>query len=123
MAATPEPEKRIARYDWEGIRATLDRRGWAVLPKLLTARECTAVAGLYAKQERFRKTVVMARHGYGRGAYRYFDYPLPELVAGLRATLYPRLAQLASRWYRDLRFGVEFPDSHAEFLTRCHTAG
>lgn len=116
-------ESRIAGYDWPGIGQALDTRGWTVLPDLLTAPECRATAALYGPGALFRSHVVMARHGFGRGEYRYFAYPLPDLVQQLRSALYPRLAPLANRWHE--RMGVEsrFPDSHQAFLDRCHAAG
>ena len=123
MSGRPTARARVEGYDWPAVEAELDGRGWAVLPKLLTAAECTTVASLYAKEKRFRKTVVMARHGYGRGEYRYFDYPLPDLVARLRGALYPRLAPLANRWAEALRLGVSYPEKHADFVARCHAAG
>ncbi|MEA1015025.1 2OG-Fe(II) oxygenase [Sphingosinicella sp. LY1275] len=109
--------------DWPRIEADLDAQGWAVLPALLSAQQCAAMAALYDADERFRSRVVMARHNYGRGEYRYFSYPLPELVAGLRTELYPRLALVANRWHRTLGIDVAFPDAHADFLARCHAAG
>ncbi|MEX0922254.1 MAG: 2OG-Fe(II) oxygenase [Rhodovibrionaceae bacterium] len=114
---------RIAAYDWPAVCADLDGRGWALLPKLLSKSACDAVAALYAEEARFRKTVVMARHGYGLGAYRYFDYPLPDPVARLRGALYPHLAPLANRWAARLRQDISFPPEHAAFLERCHAAG
>ena len=123
MSDRRKPHSRIEGYDWPAAEAALDARGWALLPKLLTAADCKAVAALYGEERRFRKTVVMARHGYGRGEYRYFDHPLPEPVAGLRRALYPRLAPLANRWSERLHLGVTYPDKHADFLARCHAAG
>jgi hypothetical protein len=109
--------------DWPGVSAELDAQGWAVLPGLLTDAECTAVAGLYGPGEGFRSQVVMARHGFGRGEYRYFSYPLPPLVQTLRAGLYRRLAPLANRWHERMGMAVRFPDEHAAFIDRCHGAG
>ncbi|MGH6923748.1 MAG: 2OG-Fe(II) oxygenase [Propylenella sp.] len=109
--------------DWPRIEADLGTQGWAVMERLLQPDECGALAGLYRKDDRFRSTVTMARHGFGRGEYRYFAYPLPQIVADLRTALYPRLAPIANRWNRALGIGVDFPDDHAEFLTRCHAAG
>ena len=101
----------------------LDAQGWAVLPRLLTPSQCHEVAGLYDESGRFRSTVVMARHGFGRGEYRYFVYPLPDLVQELRATLYARLAPIANRWHAALGLPVRFPADHAAFLDGCHAAG
>ena len=105
------------------MSAELDLRGCARLPQLLTAAECAAMAGLYSHDEIFRSRVVMARHGFGRGEYRYFEYPLPALVKELRDSLYPALAQVANRWYERLGREVRFPTAHAEFIERCHQAG
>jgi hypothetical protein len=105
------------------IAAALDREGWAVLPGLLCAEECRAVAAMYAAEEGFRSRVVMARRGFGRGEYKYFSYPLPAPVSGLRASLYPQLLPIANRWNERLGSDVRFPPRHADFLERCHAAG
>ncbi len=109
--------------DWEAPAAALDAEGWAVLPRLLAPEECREAAALYDDGTRFRKKVVMARHGYGRGEYQYFAYPLPPLVAGLRGALYAGLAPLANRWNEALGIGIRYPADHAAFLERCHDAG
>jgi hypothetical protein len=109
--------------DWTRVSADLDAQGWAILPRLLTDQECDATAGLYALPEGFRSQVVMARHGFGRGEYRYFSYPLPPLVQALRTALYPRLAPLANRWHERMGIEARFPDAHAVFIARCHQAG
>lgn len=114
---------RIASLDWDAVSAALDRDGWAVLPGLLTPEECEAVAATYALEGLFRSHVHMARHGFGRGEYRYFDYPLPPFVATLRGRLYARLASQANRWHERMGMAVRFPAEHAEFLARCHEAG
>lgn len=116
-------EQRIAAIDWPAVHEALDARGWAVLPGLLLAAECDATAALYGAPDRFRSHVVMARHGFGKGEYRYFAYPLPDRVEALRTALYPRLAPLANRWHERLRNHVRFPAEHADFLDRCHAAG
>jgi hypothetical protein len=113
----------IDGIDWEAVRTDLDGQGWAVLPGLLSAAECDATAALYGPGPMFRSHVVMARHGFGLGEYRYFAYPLPPLVAGLRTALYPRLAPIANRWNERMGIDVRFPDEHAAFLDRCHRAG
>jgi hypothetical protein len=125
MAETIEDsaDARIAALDWEAIAASLDREGWAVLPDLLDDADCDIVAALYAQRALFRSEVQMARHGFGRGEYRYFAYPLPPLVAALRGALYARLAPLANRWHERMGQTVRFPDDHAEYLARCHAAG
>jgi uncharacterized protein len=114
---------RVQRIDWAAAVADLDAQGWAVLPALLSMPECDDVAALYDKGAGFRSHVVMARHGFGRGEYRYFSYPLPGLIEHLRATLYPRLAPIANRWHERMGMDVRFPAEHAEFIARCHAAG
>jgi uncharacterized protein len=117
-------DARVARYDWHAIGATLDEQGWARLPHLLPARECTMLRALYPRDARFRATIDMARHGFGRGEYRYFAAPLPPLVAALRAALYPPLAEIARAWAA--RLGREpgvFPATLAAFLASCAAAG
>ncbi len=113
---------RVAALDWKALASDLDAHGYAVLKNLLTVAECKSLAGLYAGPG-FRNRVVMARHGFGRGEYRYFDYPLPPLVAELRAGLYPPLAAIANRWNQALREELRYPATHAEYLQRCHGAG
>ena len=114
---------RIAGLDWPGVERDLDARGAAVIPGLLTPAECADVASLYRKPAGFRSQVIMARHGFGRGEYKYFAYPLPDPVQDLRTALYPRLASTANRWNRAMGIGVDFPEEHAAFLDRCHAAG
>lgn len=116
-------ERRLQGVPWSGIEAELDTQGCALLPGLLCARECDATRTLYDREALFRSRVVMARHGFGRGEYRYFAYPLPPLVEALRGSLYPRLAPLANRWYERLGLEVRFPAEHGAFLERCHRAG
>ena len=115
--------RRLDAMDWAGIAEALDGEGWAVLPGLLSAAECDATAALYGDGPAFRSHVVMARHGFGRGEYRYFSYPLPPLVQALRTQAYPRLAGIANRWHERMGMAARFPDSHAAFLERCHAAG
>jgi uncharacterized protein len=115
--------ERIGRLDWDRVALDLDARGSAVLEGLLPPDECRALAGRYADDAAFRSRVVMARHGFGRGEYKYFAYPLPEPVAGLRTALYPRLAPIANRWNQAMGLDVGYPVAHAEFLARCHAAG
>jgi len=109
--------------DWATVAADLDAQGWAVMAKLLDARQCDATASLYEKDEGFRSKIVMARHGFGRGEYKYFSYPLPALVEELRTTLYPELALIANRWHEAMGLKVRFPEAHADFIKRCHKAG
>jgi uncharacterized protein len=114
---------RVGAIDWLAASADLDAQGWAIFPRLLSALECDAIVGLYGNEERFRSQVIMARHGYGRGEYKYFAYPLPELVEGLRTALYPRLAPIANQWHEAMGIDVRFPPEHAAFIERCHAAG
>jgi hypothetical protein len=116
-------DARVAAYDWEALSGELDTFGCVVLPQLLSSEECRAIAVLYSDERHFRSHVVMARHGFGKGEYRYFTYPLPDLVAGLRTAIYPRLAGVANAW--NVRMGIDerYPDDHASFLERCHAAG
>jgi hypothetical protein len=103
--------------------AELDAHGFARFERLLAAADCDALAALYDDEPGFRSRVVMARHGFGRGEYRYFAYPLPDLVAELRSALYAGLAPIANRWSEALRSATRFPERHADFLARCHAAG
>jgi hypothetical protein len=112
-----------AELDWPDLLAGLDERGYAVLPGLLGERECRGVAALYADEAAFRSRVVMARHNFGRGEYKYLRYPLPPLVADLREALYPALAPLANRWHERLHLEPRFPPTLDAYLTRCHAAG
>lgn len=109
--------------DWTGVTADLDARGSAVLPGLLDAAACEQTAALYGPGDGFRSHVVMARHGFGQGEYRYFAYPLPPLVERLRTTLYPSLAPIANRWYERMGLPTRFPADHTAFLAQCHAAG
>lgn len=114
---------RIANFDWTAVGDDLDRKGWAVLPDLLSGDVCDALAGLYGDSPAFRSHVVMARHGFGKGEYRYFSYPLPDPVQALRTELYPRLAPIANAWHERMGMDVRFPATHSAFLERCHAAG
>jgi hypothetical protein len=122
-ARVPEVGARIARIDWARVAADLDADGHAVIPSLLDEAECADVAGMYDDDSRFRSRVVMERHGYGRGEYRYFCYPLPPLVAALRSALYVPLAPVADRWNETMRIEARFPPTHDEYVERCHAAG
>jgi len=115
--------QRIAWQDWERVSASLDACGHAILPGLLDETECRAIAALYDRPDGFRSRVVMARHGFGSGEYRYFAYPLPDTVATLRSTVYPQLAPVANRWNERMGIDVRYPDTHAAFQQRCHEAG
>lgn len=127
MSALASPpltiEGRIASLDWSNLARALDSQGSAMIEGLLSSEECAAVSALYGQEAGFRSRVIMGRHGFGRGEYRYFAYPLPGLVANLRAALYPRLVETANRWNAAMGIGVRYPGDHAEFLKRCHAAG
>lgn len=114
---------RVAALAWPRIGEDLNRHGSAKLSGILHPRECAEVAALYDDEAPFRSHVVMARHGFGSGEYKYFSYLLPQIVAELRAALYPRLAKIANEWNAALNGGICYPPSHASFLKRCHAAG
>jgi uncharacterized protein len=116
-------ERRLARVDWVQMSEDLERRGSAVLNQLLTGDQCRDLARLYREEVGFRSRVIMARHGFGRGEYQYFSYPLPPLVAELRTSLYRHLAPTANRWSQALGLAVRYPEEHSEFIARCHAAG
>lgn len=113
---------RVAALSWPQLHDALDTQGFAATPTVLTVEECRALAGLY-DDGRFRATVDMARHRFGSGEYKYFDHPLPELVAALRAAFYPPLAEVANQWAQRVGEGAGYPGKLAEFLDRCHRAG
>ena len=114
---------RSAAIDWTEVADELDAHGCATVGPLLSPQECRAIAGLYGAEEPFRSRVVMGRHGFGRGEYKYFAYPLPDTIAALRDALYPRLAEIANRWNEQMGIAVRYPAAHEAFLKRCHKAG
>jgi uncharacterized protein len=114
---------RVAAIDWRQAASDLDAQGCAVLKGLLTAEESRALAALYPDDTRFRSRVVMGRHGFGRGEYKYFSHPLPALIADLRPTLYKQLHGVANRWNEAMNIDIRYPESHEAFLRRCHAAG
>lgn len=122
-SAVPSPKARVAGYDWQALAGELDNYGCAVLPKLLSPEECRTIAALYPDESYFRSHINMARHGFGKGEYRYFKYPLPDILDGLRTALYPRLARAANEWNGRMGINERYPDDHASFLKRCHDAG
>ncbi|HEY0502383.1 MAG TPA: 2OG-Fe(II) oxygenase [Lysobacter sp.] len=122
-AQAPAVETRIASAPWPVIERELDAQGSAVISGLLVADECAALTAGYDDDAAFRSRVVMARHGFGRGEYQYFAYPLPGLVARLRSALYPALVPIANRWNAAMGIDVRYPDRHEEFIARCHAAG
>lgn len=115
--------ERIAALDWPDIEKALDLHGCAILRALLTSGESAELAGCYGDDSLFRSTIVMARHGFGRGEYKYFTYPLPVPVAALRGELYSRLAPIANRWNEALRIETRYPADHEQYLARCRRAG
>jgi uncharacterized protein len=119
----PTIDERLAALDWPQLAAALDRDGYAATGPLLTPDECAALTAAYGNAAAFRSKVVMARHGFGRGEYQYFAYPLPDVVQGLRAALYPRLAPIASAWNRALKREAKFPGDLKRYLESCHAAG
>jgi uncharacterized protein len=123
IASASHVAARVKAVDWERVAHNLDAQGSAMIEGLLTAAECDSVSTLYSIHDIFRSRVVMGRHGFGRGEYKYFSYPLPDIVAGLRKTIYPRLAPIANRWNGAMGIDTRFPEKHAEFIERCHTAG
>ena len=116
-------QERVASVDWAQVSQELDAQGCAMIERLLTRAECDALAALYAREELFRSRVVMSQHGFGRGEYKYFAYPLPGLVAALRTGIYPHLVPVANRWSTDMSLEAQYPDEHARFIERCHAAG
>jgi len=121
--SAPDIGARVAAIDWEGAARDLDVQGCALLKSLLSAEECDALAALYPEDRMFRSRVVMGRHGFGSGEYKYFSYPLPDLIAELRPLLYANLHGVANRWNEAMEIGIRYPQSHESFLKRCHAAG
>jgi hypothetical protein len=105
------------------VAQDLDAYGSAVIERVFSPDECRMLAGLYPDDSRFRSRIVMGRHGFGRGEYKYFRYPLPDILAGLRTAAYARLAPIANRWNEAMKIDVRYPAEHADFLARCHAAG
>jgi hypothetical protein len=122
VLAAPTAADRVAALDWIHIGEELDAHGAAVARSVLSPEECERLVGLYAADALFRSRIVMGRHGFGRGEYKYFAYPLPDLIADLRTALYSRLADIANRWNEALDSDVRYPRDHATFLDRCHRA-
>jgi hypothetical protein len=115
--------QRIDDVDWSAAARELDERGYVIVTRLLRQQECEAIVSLYDDRDRFRSCVVMEHHGFGRGEYRYFRYPLPKQVSALRTALYPRLAPIANEWHARMRIGSQFPSELAELTRDCHAAG
>ncbi|MBN8888071.1 MAG: 2OG-Fe(II) oxygenase [Rudaea sp.] len=123
LVVAQTPVARVAQLDWARIESDLDARGNALVEGLIEPARCVELAALYDDDARFRSRVVMARHGYGRGEYRYFRYPLPGTIATLREAFYPHLAPVANRWNTAMDIAARYPPTHAEFLDQCHAAG
>jgi hypothetical protein len=119
----PSAQEWVGRYDWHALGSDLSSYGCAVLERLLAPEECADIASLYPHEEHFRSHVHVARHGFGKGEYRYFKYPLPDLLGGLRTALYPRLATVANEWNERMGIAQRYPDTHAAFLKLCHDGG
>ncbi len=115
--------KRIATLNWPRVAQELDAQGSSVIERILSADECRGLANLYPQDNCFRSTVIMARHGFGRGEYKYFSYPLPEMIAELRTSIYAQLAPIANRWNTAMGSDIRYPEKHSDFLKRCHDAG
>ena len=113
----------VAKTDWAAVETALDGQGYASLGPLLDAKERDLLAGAFAEDAPYRSHVHMARHGFGRGEYKYFRYPLPSPIAGLREVLYPGCAAIANRWAERMRLDVRYPETHVAFLETCHAAG
>ena len=118
-----DAKANVDAFDWLEIVRSLDADGTAVLPRLLQTDDCAQLAAGYSKDHLYRSRIVMARHGFGRGEYKYFRYPLPDLLQGLRKALYSRLAPIANRWNREMGIDARYPTVHADFIRRCHRAG
>jgi hypothetical protein len=123
MASSKNFVERFGALDWERLTADLSARGNAVAEQVLSAEQCRALTAMYAEEAPFRSRVIMSRHGFGRGEYKYFAYPLPTVVSELRSALYPHLAPIANEWNKKLGVDVEYPRTHEAFLKRCHQAG
>jgi uncharacterized protein len=123
IASSKNLAQRVKALDWERVSQDLDAEGSAITERLLSPDECQALAALYAKDDLFRSRIVMARHGFGRGEYKYFSYPLPDVIARLRTALYQHLVPIANRWNHAMRIDVRYPEKHADFIKRCHQAG
>ena len=119
----PDIAARVDAIDWTQATADLDAQGCAVLKGLLTPEECDGLATLYPDDQNFRSRIVMGRHGFGRGEYKYFAYPLPYPIAELRPALYARLHPVANHWNETMGIDIRYPDRHEAFLKRCHDAG
>ena len=123
IASHPSIADRAEAINWERAYRELDAHGSAMVDRLLSPEECETLAGLYAHDGLFRSRVVMERHGFGRGEYKYFGYPLPDIIAALRTVFYPHLVPVANRWNTTMGINVRYPETQADFIGRCHRAG
>jgi hypothetical protein len=120
---TASAEQRVQKFDWSAVSSDLDASGCAVLPGLMSPAECAGIASLYPHEKHFRSHIHMARHGFGKGEYRYFKYPLPDLIGDLRTSLYAHVAPLANAWNERMNTATRYPKVHADYLNICHKAG
>jgi hypothetical protein len=118
-----EISQRIEEFDWQQTDEGLDKYGCVKITKILQENECDALVSLYIQEDIYRTRIDMARHSFGRGEYKYFDYPLPDIVGELRTAIYPKLVPIANRWNEAMRIDIRYPAKHADFIQRCHDAG
>jgi hypothetical protein len=123
IAPARDIAQRVTSVDWERVSQGLDAQGSAMIESLITGDECDTLAALYPMDDIFRSRVVMAQHGFGRGEYKYFSYPLPRIIASLRTAIYPHLAPIANRWNSAMGIDVPYPEKHTDYIARCHDAG
>ncbi len=123
MTSHQSLQNKIANLDWSQIQTTLTERGYATTGQLLTPSDCAELAAGYNDPAQFRSRIIMSKHGFGRGEYQYYSYPLPRIIQTLRDSLYPQLACIATQWSRDLNHPIDYPHEHKQFLEQCHTAG
>jgi uncharacterized protein len=123
IASLTRIAERVQAIKWQHVYRDLDAHGSAMVERLLSRKECEALAGLYSHDDLFRSRIVMAQHGFGRGEYKYFSYPLPDVIAELRTVFYPHLVPIANRWNTAMGINVRYPDKHEDFIERCHRAG
>jgi hypothetical protein len=123
VATAQDVAGRVKALDWERVSKDLDAQGCAMIEGLVSPEECDALAALYPVDGIFRSRIVMGRHGFGRGEYQYFSYPLPDIISALRTSIYPQLVPIANRWNPAMGIDVRYPAKHADFITRCHDAG
>lgn len=122
-SSMPEAIHRLEKFDWARVSRDLDEYGCAQIERLLSSSQCEALRAMYPDETLFRSRVVMARHGFGRGEYQYFRYPLPPILEELRTGLYPHLVPVANRWNEAMEINIRYPEKHSDFLRKCHAAG